>query len=172
MRWVAPLCLLLLVGCGSPETVINAHSGVTGRLTLTRLGLTHELLGMPTVTFDAGNDRLSAYFRMSVVFERMPYEFFYINVTSVLRVRDNPTLSAPFSYEAEYPDDSRGLRAKLPLIGSLRAGDMYLVCDGDIGPCGIGTRNGRIEVRTSTSSVLRVEGELEFTTEPRVEEVP
>lgn len=172
---VAALSMMLALGagCSSPETFINAHSGVTGQLTLRRLGLTHELAEMPTVTFDAGNDKISALLRMTVRFEDVPFDFFYINVTSVLRVRDNPTLSAPFAYEAEYPANAQGLRAKLPLTGSLRAGDLYLVCDGDEGPCGLGTRDGRLEVSTTSSiSEIRVQGELEFTTDPRVEERP
>lgn len=178
MRVAAFSCVLVLAagslaGCSSPETFINAHSGVTGQLTLTRLGLTHELDGMPTVTFDAGNDRISAILRMSVRFEDTALAFFFINVTGVLRVRDTPTLSAPFTYEAEYPANAQGLRAKLPLTGSLRAGDLYLVCDGDEGPCGLGTRDGRLEVSTTSSiSEIRVAGALEFTTDPRVEELP
>lgn len=173
MRSLLLACATMVAGCSGSDTFINPHAGVQGTLTLTTRGLTHQMLAGPQLTFDAGLDQSTTLLRLDVQFADTNYPFFYLYVTSALRVGDVPTLVAPFTYTAEYPDQVQGTRAELPLTGSLRANDLFLVCnDEPATPCAVGTPNGRLEVATSSLSVTRVQGALTFTTDPRVEEVP
>lgn len=159
----------LLIGCSS-ETYVNAHAGVTGQLTLTRRGIQYPSLERPTLTFDAGLNRRTAVLRVDVRFVGTTYEYFLITATTGLTPRNPPALAAPIEITAEFPDEVMGFRETLSLRGALDANRMYIVCDEEGQLCGIGTPDGRVQVSTSTASIIRVEGTLDFTTEPRIEE--
>lgn len=172
MRATAALALVASCAACSARTVVNSHGAASGELTFATSGLTYPLDSVTALSFDVGVDRRTTLLEAELLFEGLGYAFFTLVVKSGLTITGQPSIGAPFSYVAEYPDRAQGLRARLELIGELRAANVYLVCDEDDVSCAVGTRNGRLILRTATTSATRVEGTLDFSTDPKVEDAP
>lgn len=155
----------------SSEEYLEHHGVVTGDLVLTERGLRHPLFGEPLLTIDAGVNRATAIARFDLSFQGSPLGAFSLVVSTGLTRQSPPQITAPITAQAEYDETDRGMRVQLPVRGILTANSLALVCEGEDGTglCAVRVPRGELEVSTSTESLVRIDGTLEFSTDPRLE---
>lgn len=171
LAYAALMTMLCATSACSSEEYLEHHGVVTGDLVLTERGLRHPLFGEPLLTIEAGVNRATAIARFDLAFQGSPFGAFSLIVSTGLTRQSPPQITAPITAQAEYDETARGMRVQLPVRGILTANSLALVCEGEDGTglCAVRVPRGELEVSTSTESLVRIDGTLEFSTDPRLE---